>query len=88
MSYGYDVRGVIERLQFLFESACSNVQVVNDVVWQRIPNVCSAIGKTTLCKASSHTRVRADYELRTGVLVMDGAGEVDCECRCNLVVEL
>jgi len=40
-------RGVIERLQFLFESACSNVQVVNDVVWQRIPNVWSAIGETT-----------------------------------------
>ena len=49
-------RGVIERLQFLFQSACSNVQVVNDVVWQRIPNVWSAIGKTTLCEASSHTR--------------------------------
>ena len=47
-------RGVIERLQFLFESACSNVQVVNDVVWQRIPNMWSAIGKTTLCEASSH----------------------------------
>ena len=31
----------------------------------------------------SYEEVRADYELRTGVLVMDGAGEVDC--RCNLV---
>jgi len=49
-------RGVIERLQFLFESACSNIQVVNDVVWQRIPNVWSAIGETTLCESSSHTR--------------------------------
>ena len=34
-------RGVIERLQFLFESACSNVQVVNDVAkkgWNRRKN--------------------------------------------------
>ena len=49
-------RGIIERLQFLSESAYSNVQVVNDVVWQRIPSVWSAIGETTLCEASSHTR--------------------------------
>jgi len=53
--------GVIERLQFLFESACSNVQVVNDVVWQGIPNVWSTIGETTMCEASSHSCQTASH---------------------------
>ena len=37
-------RGVIERLQFLLESACSNVQVVDDVVaYGREFQMCGAL---------------------------------------------
>ena len=47
--------GVIERLQFLFESACSNVQVVNDVVWQKWNAVSPGVYATASNSSTSWT---------------------------------